>query len=118
MVTIEIIQLSEAQEKEPTVKETIQIEGIEPSRITPVNAEVGIPIPMTNLSQFIPEIEAIEQLNEEEPESYYTQDVPVYDDGNLSLKNINLPHHIGLRVVLESLLQKFGKCKDLYIQIS
>ena len=45
--------------------------------------------------------------------------VPVYNDGNLSAEELDLPHHIGLRVVLESIIRKYSNTsEDLHIRIS
>lgn len=118
MVIIEILQSGDTTEDEQTIKEKIEIEGISPSRITPVNTKVGIPIPMTELLDLITEIEAIEQPQQEELDNYYARRVPVYEDGDLSPKALELPHHIGLRVVLESILQKYGTSNNLQIRIS
>lgn len=117
MATIEILYPGDAQEDELVVKEKIEIGEIQPLRITPVDTELGSLIPMTQLSNLIAEIEPIEQPKQEEPDRYYCQNISVYDDGSLLLKNLDLPHHIGLRVVLESVLQKHGTCKDLQIRI-
>ena len=114
MVTIEILQPGDTTEDKPT----IEIEGIDPSRITPVNMKVGVLIPMTELSNFITEIKPIEQPQPEELDSYYAQHVTVYEDGDLSSKELGIPHHIGLRVVLESVLQKYGTFNNIQIQIS
>jgi len=74
---------------------------------------------MTELPDFINEIKPIEQPKQEELDSYYAMQVPVYNDGNLSTEDLDLPHHIGLRVVLESIVRKYGNTsEDLYIHIS
>lgn len=117
-MVIEIIQSGDTKENEPTIKEKIEIEGIDPFRITPVNTKIGSPISMAELLKIISEIDAIEQLQQEALDNYYARKVPVYEDGNLSSKQLDLPHHIGLRVVLESVLQKYGKSDNLQIQIS
>ena len=88
MATIEIFQSGKTAEDEPTIKEKIEIEGIDAFRITPVNDIVGNRIPMTELSNFITKIEPIEQPQPEELDSYYAQRVPVYEDGDLSLQEI------------------------------
>ncbi len=121
MVTIEILERVDSEEDEPTIREEIRIvriEGIEPSCITPVNMKVSILIAMTELLNLITEIKPIEQPRQEELDSYYALRVPIYEDGDLSAKEINLPHHIGLRVVLESVLQKYGTSDNLQIRIS
>ena len=115
MVTIEILQPGEATEDEPIKK--IEIAGIDPLRIIPVNEIVGNRIPMTELSNLITKIKPIEQPQQEELDSYYAQHVFVYEDGDLSPKKLDLPHHIGLRVVLESVLQKYGTFNNMQIQI-
>lgn len=117
MATIEILQPGETTEDDPVIKEKIEIEGINPLRISLVNMKVGDRIAMNELSNFISKIEPIEQLQPEEPDSYYAQHVHVHEDGDLSSKKLDLPHHIGLRVVLESVLQKYGAFNDLRIQI-
>lgn len=118
MATIEIVQSGNAQDDEPVVKEKIEIEEVLPLHITPVDMQLGSLIPMTQLSNHIAQIKPIEQPQQEERDRYYAQNVPVYDDGNLSLKKLELPHYIGLRVVLESVLQAYGKSDDLQIRIS
>lgn len=118
MTIIEIFQPGDSQEDEPIIKETIQVESIQPSRVTPLNDKVGIQIKMKKLSNLIFEIKPIDPPDEEELESYYAQEIPVYDDGNFSPRKLDLPHHIGLRVVLESVLQKYERFDDLQIRIS
>lgn len=117
MATIEIFQPGKTTEDESAIKKTIELEGIDFFRITPVNTKVGARIPMTELSDLIAKIEPIEQPQQEELDSYYAQHVFVYEDGDLSPKKLDLPHHIGLRVVLESVLQKYGTFNNMQIQI-
>ena len=119
MATIEILRLGNIAENELTIKERIEIPGIQASRINPVNIKVSILIPMTELPDFINEIEPIEGPKQEELDSYYAMRVPVYNDGNLSVEELDLPHHIGLRVVLESIIRKYhNTSEDLHIRIS
>ncbi len=118
MVTIEILQQEDTTEDDPTIKERIQIQGIQVLRITPINIKVSIPIPMTELLDIINEIKPIEGPQQEELDSYYAMQVPVYNDGNLSAEELDLPHHIGLRLALESVLQRYGTSNDLQILIS
>ena len=118
MATIEIFQPGKTTEDEPTIKEKIEIAGIDPLRITPVNEIVGNRIPMTEFSNFITKIKPIEQPQQEELDRYYVECIPVYDDGDLSYKKLDLPHHIGLRVVLAKVLQKYSTSNNLQIRIS
>ena len=117
MATIEIFQTGKTAEDEPTIKAKIEIAGINALRIAPVNEIVGNRIPVTELSNFITKIKPIEPPQQEEPDSYYAQRVPVYEDGDLSSKKLDIPHHIGLRVVLESVLQKYGAFNNMQIEI-
>ena len=116
MATIEIFQLGEATEDEPIEK--IEIAGIDPLRIIPVNEILGNRIPMTELSNFITKIKPIKQSQQEELDRYYVECIPVYEDGDLSCNKLSLPHHIGLRVVLKNILQKYSTTANLEIRIS
>ena len=124
MINIEIFQQKNTTEDEPSIEKIIKIEEIEPSLIDPVNMKVGIPIPMTELVALISQIKPIEQPQQTEPEdsypdeSYYARDIPIYEDRALLKKKINLPHHIGLRLVLQSLHEKYGATDNLLIRIS
>ena len=108
MATIEIFQLRNTPENEVKIKKRIEIPEIQASRIDPVNIKVGISILITELPDFINEIKPIEEPNREELDSYYAMQVSVYNDGNLSKDALDLPHHIGLRVALESIIRKYN----------
>ena len=119
MITIEILQQGDTTEDE-SGKETIKIEGIDLLRIAPEDMKVGSPIPMTEIVDLITEIKPVEhpQQIESDDSYYYAQDIPIYEDRALSEKTINLPHHIGLRLVLQSLQEKYGATDNLLIRIS
>ena len=118
MATIEILQQGDTPEDELAIKEKIEIEEIQLSRIAPADIQDGIPISMSKLSSLISRISPLEELQLDELDSYFAQQISVYHDGNLSLQELDLPHHIGLRVVLENILQKYGTSKTLKIKIS
>lgn len=119
MVTIEILEQSHGEEGKTSIKEVVNIEGIEPSRISPIAVKVGIPIPIADLLNLVDEIKPIEQPPQDElDDSYYARGVPVFVDGDLSPKELDLPHHIALRVVLEGIMQKYGTSDNLHVQIS
>ena len=123
MVTVEILKLVNTVENEPSIGqeeiiEEIKVDAIEPSRVTPVNSRVSGRIPMNELSDLILEIRPLEDPKPDELDSYLAQRVQIYEDGSLSRKELDLPHHIGLRVLLESILQKYGDFEDLLIRIS
>ena len=118
MVTIEILQEKNNIEDEPTIIDRIQISEIEPFRITPADIQNGIPISMSELPNLISKISPFEELPQEERDNYFARQIPVYYDGNLSLQKLDIPHHIGLRIVLENLLQKYDASETLKIKIS
>ena len=118
MVTIEILQPGETQENELLVKETIPMEGIQLYRITPMKDNVEIPIAITALPNLIAEIEPVGHLQPEESDNYFALHIPVREDSEISSKKLHLPHHICLRLLLESVLQKYDKCTDVQIRIS
>ena len=118
MVTIEIFQQGNTPEDEITIMEKIEIEEIQLSRIAPADIQNGIPISMSKLSSLISRISPLEELQLDELDGYFAQQISVYYDGNLFCQKLDLPHHIGLRVVLENLLQKYGASEILKIKIS
>ena len=118
MATIKILQPGKAPENASSVKETIQIKGIQLSRIVSMNDRVEIPIAITDLPNLIAEIEPVGELRPKEFDSYFAQHVPVREDSETSAKKLQLPHHTCLRLLLESVLQKYDKCMDAQIRIS
>ena len=118
MVTIEVLRVTDTMDDEPMTEEKIQILEIDPLRITPADIQNGIPIPMSKLSNLISKIAPLKEPQQEDIDNYFAQQIPVYQDGNLSIQELDLPHYIGLRVVLENLLQKYGASETLKIKIS
>ena len=118
MATIEILQPGKGPENASSVKETIQIKGIQLSRIVSMNNKIEIPIAITDLPNLIAEIEPVDELQPEEFDSYFAQHVPVREDSETSLRKLQLPHHTCLRLLLESVLQMYDKCTDVQIRIS
>jgi hypothetical protein len=118
MIRIEVLKPGNSTEDEPEVLKVIEIAKIEPSRVTPVNEQVGSPMPIADLADLLPRIKPVEPLDLEELDSYYAQDVEVLQDGNLLPIKTDLPHYIGLRVVLSNVLKEYGTSDNLQIQIS
>ena len=98
--------------------ERIEIIEIATSRVSPVNDWVSSLIPIAELANLTAKIKPVKPLDSKEPDSYYTQNIEVWQDGNLFPSRIDFPHHIGLHAVLRSLLQKYDTVDNLQIQIS
>jgi hypothetical protein len=96
----------------------IEIEGVDPFRITPVREKVGSPLTIQELTELVAQIQPSEPLNQDEPDSYYAQGIAVWRDGSLSTDSVDIPHHIGLRVALASVLERYSASDHLLIQIS
>jgi len=114
-----IIEVFESANNEVTIE--IEIDNVDVSRVLPFREHVGERIAKEELKTLLTEVGPIEAVNPDEPESYYAQNVPVWLDGNIdpgAATSIDIPHHIRLRVVLESVLQKYGTSDALQILIS
>ena len=99
----------------------IEIENVDVFRVLPFNDNVGERISKEELKSLLNEVLPSEDLNMNEPESYYAQAVSVWLDGNISHENvtpIDIPHHVGLRLALESILQKYSTSDSLQIRIN
>lgn len=118
MVTIEILLSEKKQDQEPTVIETIKVKPMQLSLIAPMNDKVEIPIALADIPNLIAEIEQVGQLRPEEFDSYFFPYVPVREDSETSAKELQLPYHTCLRLLLESILQKYDTCTDMQIRIS
>ena len=118
MATIEILQFGKEQDQEPTVMDTIEVKTMQLSHIAPLNDKVEIPISLTDIPNLIAEIESVGQLRPEEFDSYFVPYVPVREDSETSAKELQLPNHTCLRLLLESILQEYDTCTDMQIRIS
>lgn len=99
----------------------IKVENVEASRVLPFNNNVGERISKEKLKSLLNGVKPLENLNMDEPDSYFAQKVAVWldDDSVLgSLTPFDIPHHIGLYVVLENILQKLDKSDGVEIRIS
>jgi hypothetical protein len=113
-----IIRLLEHRDEEPKVLDEIEVEGVDPLRVAPIHEQVGNLIPIRQLSEMLREIQPVETMNPEEFDSYYAQNISVWRDGDTSPVRIEIPHHMGLRIALMSILHKYGLSDQLLIQIS
>ena len=114
---IKVLEHADTEEDEFRVVEKIEILGVDPLRITPVREKVGSLLTIQELAELASQVQPSEPLNPYEMDSYYAQDVAAWRDGALSPDSIDIPHHIGLRVVLASILQKYSASDRLLIQI-
>lgn len=115
---VEVLELKTTEEGENPPIVEIKIVEIDTSRVEPVSEQVSSSIAITELADLITQIKPVKPLDSEELDSYHAQNIEVWQDGNLFPKKIDFPHHIGLRVLLESILQKYGRVDNLQIQIS
>ena len=99
----------------------IEIDSVNVFRVLPFCDKVGALLTTEELKALLAKIQPTEGLNIDELENYYAQKISVCKDDNMPAGNttpIDVPHHIALRIVLESVLQKYGTCDNLQIQIS
>lgn len=115
-----IIEVFESSNSETPTE--IKVASVDVSRVLPFRDYVAIQITKEKLKSLLGEIQPFEDINLEEPESYFAQEVSVWLDDNIGSESATLiddiPHHIGLRLVLESILQKYSTSDDLQILIS
>lgn len=116
---VEVLKFGDAEEADslPVVK-LIEIIEIDTSCVAPVNKQVDSPIAIAELTDLLLQIKPVKPLDSEELDTYQARDIEVWRDGNLFPEKIDCPHHIGLRVLLRSILQKYGTVDNLQIQIS
>ena len=113
-----IIEIFESANAETPIE--IEIENVDVSRVIPFNANVGERISKEKLESFLNELDSAEDVNRGEPESYFAQQVSVWLDDDAALGDrtpFDIPHHIAVRVVLESILQKFEASDSMEIRI-
>lgn len=114
-----IIEVFESTSNEAVIE--IKIDNVNVSRVSPFADYVATQIRKEKLKTLLDEILPFEDVNPEEPESYFAQEVSIWLDGNIFPRNatlIDIPHHVGLRLVLESILQKYDTSDNLQILIS
>ncbi len=109
---------AESEEGEFRVVKEIEIKGVDPFRVVPIREKVGSPLPILEMTELLAQIQPSEPPNPDELDSYYALNVEAWRDGSLSPDSIDIPHHIGLRLALASILKKYGVSKNLLIQIS
>lgn len=114
-----IIEVFESDSNEASIE--IEIENVDVSRVLPFNDNVGERISKEKLISLLDEIRTAEDVNMDEPETYFAEKVSVWLDGNIAPKGavpFDIPHHEALRLVLESILQEYSTSDDLDILIS
>ena len=114
-----IIEMFESADSNDAFIE-IKIENVEASRVHPFNDNVGERISKEELKSLLNEVRPSEDLNMDEPESYFALKISVWLDGNFGLDRttpIDMPHHMAVSLVLESVLEKYKTCDDFQILI-
>ena len=115
---VEVLKPGTTEGTDPQIVEQIEIVEIYTSLVSPVNEQVSSSIAITELADLITQIKPVKLPDSEELDSYHAQSIEVWQDGNLFPEKIDFPHHIGLRVLLRSILQNYGTVDNLQIQIS
>lgn len=114
-----IVEIFECANTEIPIE--IEIENVDVSRVIPFNANVGERIPKEKLESLLNELAFTEDVNMDEPESYFAQHLSVWLDDDTALGErtpFDIPHHIAVRVVLESILQKLEPSDSMQIRIN
>ena len=116
---VEVLKLGATEEADSLlVVDSVEIVEIDTSCVEPVNKQVDSPIAIAALTDLLTQIKPVKPLDSEELDTYHARDIEVWRDGNLFPEKIDFPHHIGLRALLRSMLQKYGTVDNLQIQIS
>lgn len=118
-MNIDILERSDSLEEEYQCVDSFEIKEIDPLRVKPIHEKVGSFFAAQELAALIEQIQPLDEFNKEEPEMYYAFGVDAWVNGNIhSSASINIPHHIGVQLILESVLEKYGQQDDLFFQIS
>lgn len=108
---------SEAEENDYTVVNEIEVPQVDPLRVAPVREKVGRSLSFSDLAKIVPEIRPFETFEPNEPDSYYAQDTRAWRDADQTPELIDIPHYIGVRTVLQSILKHYGMLEDIVVQI-
>jgi len=112
---IEVFERLDTEGGELKTLEEIEVEGLDASSIKPVRDKVGSQLSLQDLKDLSAQAQPV--YRPDEPDSYYSQNIEVWVDGNLSGDVIDIPHHIGFRVVAVSILRKYAARDNVMIQI-
>lgn len=118
---IKVLRVLEAEPGEVEIINTVILEEIDVFRIKPINELVGTLLTFKQVSELVSSIrpyESLSDVNAEELELYYSQDVDLIKDGSLSHVKMDIPHHIGARVAIESILQQTNSLENIRIEIA
>lgn len=113
---VKVLKRIDAGGSEFEVLDEFEIAGVDPLRVTPVHEKVGSLLSVQGLKELFEQIQPLQPPSLAEPDSYYAQNVDAWQDGDLSRSPIDIPHHVGLRVALAGILQKYN-APDYLIEI-
>lgn len=110
-------QLTTSAEEGDSIQilDEIKILQIDSSIILPFKDKVGTPLTVQELKELVNHIELDPSLQEDER---YARNVDTWKDGRVFSEAMDIPHHIGFRLAVNSILQKYGAIPDLLFQIS
>lgn len=113
---IRILKGSTQDDADSGEEETIEVEAIDLSRTTAYEEVTKPPLTMPAVKLLAKNVGPIEPFDPGEPDSYYARNVGVTDWRDGIGPPMDIPHYIGLRVVLESILDKYGE-SDFLVKI-
>jgi hypothetical protein len=111
---LKILQMA-AEGEEPKILDEVEIEGIDPASITPINENVGTLLTFKDLLGLLSRAHALN--TPADADAYYAR-TPAWIDLNLMKESTEVPHHIGFRLVANSVLQKYAGQENLRIEVS
>lgn len=97
------------------ILDEIKILQIDSLSILPVKDNVGTPLTVQDLRELVKHMELAPSLQQDER---YAHNVDTWRDGRAFPEAMDIPHHIGFRLAVNSILQKYGAIPDLLFQIS
>ncbi len=103
------------EEDNTQVLDRIEIPQIDSLSIIPVRDHVGTPLTAQYLRKLVNHLELPSSLQEDER---YAQNVDTLKEGCVVSGVMDIPHHIGFRLAVNSILQKYGDIPNLLFQIS
>ena len=104
-----------ADEMEPEEIDKIELLQINSFSIASVAEKVGYDLTAEELQQVLNKVKPSDFVEKDER---YAGNVPAWMDGDSTRNGISIPHYIGFRLVLDSILQKYGTSTDLIFQLA
>ncbi len=111
---IKIMRISTVDEALQVIEE-IEINEIQTPSVDPLKDKVGTLLTLTDFSDLVSQIKPA--YSPDDADIYFAQ-LPVSVDLDSKKQSLDVPHHIGFRMVANIVLQKFADQDNLKIEIS